>query len=227
MEFMASCKKSSDFLKYLIETSSGEEASERIPPLAQLSGELGVSVSRLREQLAVAKAFGLVDVRSRVGIRRLEYSFAPAVQYSLLYAIKRKHKYFEDFLNLRCHVENAYFAQAVASLTPADHQELHKLVEDAWAKLEGRPIRIPYEEHRKLHLAIYRRLENVFVTGILEAYWDAYESVGLNVFADYEYLQKGWDYHQRLVEAISQGDTEQGLRLLREHFDLLIELIIS
>ncbi|MEA2008297.1 MAG: FCD domain-containing protein [Chloroflexota bacterium] len=224
---MTSRKESSGFLEYLIETYDGEETSERILPLTQLGEELGVSVSRLREQLAVAKAFGLVDVRPRLGIRRLDYSFAPAARYSLLYAINQEHKRFEDFLDLRRHIENAYFVQAVEALTPADHQELHKLVENAWAKLEGRPIRIPHEEHCKFHLTIYSRLKNVFVTGILEAYWDAYESVGLNVFADYEYLQNVWTYHQRLIETISQGDTEQGLNLLREHFGLLVERITS
>ena len=224
---MTYCKESSQFLEYLIDNSDGEEPLDRIPPLSQLSDELDVSVSRLREQLAVAKAFGLVDVRPRVGIRRLEYCFVPAVRYSLLYAIEQEHKHFEDFLDLRRHVEYAYFAQAVEALTPADYRRLHKLIEDAWAKLEGRPIRIPHEEHRNFHLSIYCRLENVFVTGILEAYWDAYEAVGLNVFADYEYLQRGWNYHQSLVEAISQGDTELGLQLLGEHLDLLIERITS
>ena len=220
-------KESSEFLEYLLQDSSGENTTERIPPLTQLSTELGVSVSRLREQLAVAKALGLVNVRPRVGINRLAYSFTPAVRHSLLYAIKQDNKNFEDFLDLRRHVENAYFAQAVEALTPADHRELQKLVESAWTKLEGRPIRIPHQEHREFHLVIYRRLDNVFVTGLIESYWEAYESVGLNVFADYEYLQTGWRYHQRLLEAISQGDVEQGLRLLREHFDLLIDRITS
>jgi DNA-binding FadR family transcriptional regulator len=36
-----------------------------------MSKELGVSVALLREQLEVAKAIGLVEVRPRTGIRRL------------------------------------------------------------------------------------------------------------------------------------------------------------
>ena len=52
------------------------------------------------------------------------------------------------------------------------------LIERALEKLRGTPVQVPHEEHRKLHLMIYSRLDNPFVTGILEAYWDAYEAVG-------------------------------------------------
>ncbi len=60
---------------------------ERLPTLKELSGQLDIGVSRLREQLEVARALGLVEVRPRTGIRRLEYEFQPAVQLSLNYAI--------------------------------------------------------------------------------------------------------------------------------------------
>jgi DNA-binding GntR family transcriptional regulator len=57
--------------------------------------------------------------------------------------------------------------------------------------------------------------------GILEAYWEAYEAVGLNVYADYEYLQEVWSYHQKMVDAICRGDFELGYQALVEHKDLL------
>jgi DNA-binding GntR family transcriptional regulator len=91
-------------------------------------------------------------------------------------------------------------------------------------KLSGSPIQVPHEEHRNLHLLIYRRLENPFVTGILEAYWDAYETVGLNVFAGgYEYLQEVWHYHQEMVESICKGDYKAGYEALIAHTDLLYQ----
>jgi DNA-binding GntR family transcriptional regulator len=92
----------------------------------------------------------------------------------------------------------------------------------AWEKLRGTPTRVPHEEHRALHLKIYSRLENPFVTGLLEAYWDAYEAVGLNVFAGgFEYLQEVWQYHQQMVESICDGNFEAGYQALIAHTDLL------
>jgi DNA-binding FadR family transcriptional regulator len=70
-------------------------------------------------------------------------------------------------------------------------------------------------------MLIYRRLNNVFVQGILEAYWGAYEAVGLNVFADYIYLQAVWNFHQTMIDSIIVGEYDSGYKALVEHKDLL------
>ncbi len=106
-------------------------------------------------------------------------------------------------------------------LTEEDHSELQRLVASAWSKLRGVPVQIPHLEHRELHLAVFRRLANPFVLGILEAYWEAYENFGLNLYADYIYLEEVWSYHQKMVDAICQGDYEAGYQALVEHTDLI------
>ncbi len=224
---MPQSKLSSDFLNYLVSVpvangTTPAEASQ-IPSLTELSKELGTSVASLREQVEVAEALGLVEVRPRTGIRRLPYSFLPAVKQSLAYAIRLDSAYFQAFSELRNHLEAAFWDQAVQLLTPEDHQTLQLLMKQAWEKLNGNPIQIPHAEHRLLHLTIYRRLENPFVIGILEAYWEAYETVGLNVFADYHYLQEVWNYHQKMVDAICDGDHRSGYEALIQHKDLLFQ----
>lgn len=213
----------SEFFLFLLQNS--ETDNEKLPSLKDLSTELGISISRLREQLEVAKALGLVDVRPRLGIRPLPYSFTPAVDASLCYAIQFDNNNFEKFVDLRRHLEYAYFPQAVDLLQESDHQELRRLVQEAWEKLRGSPVRIPHDEHRQLHLTIFNRLNNVFVSGLLEAYWDAYEAVGLNVYADLDYLEQVWTYHDQLAEAAITKDKSRGLKVLHEHFDLMDRML--
>ena len=67
----------SAFLQYLTERTDAE--GDRLPPLSELSQQLGVSIASLREQLEVARTLGVVEVRPKVGIRRLPYRFKPAV----------------------------------------------------------------------------------------------------------------------------------------------------
>ena len=211
----------SEFLRYL---AAHEEAESVLPPLNELSRELGIGVAALREQLEVARALGLVEVKPRMGTRRREYSFTPAIRQSLGYALALDNGHFLKYADLRNHVEAAFWDQAVRQLTDEDKQELRDLVTRASEKLRGKPIQVPHEEHRLLHLKIYSRLANPFVTGILEAYWEAYEAVGLNVFAgSYEYLQEVWQYHQKMVEAICTGDFEAGYEALVAHTDLLYQ----
>lgn len=214
----------SEFLRYL---ASHEQTEQSLPALTALSRELGVSVASLREQLEVARALGLVEVRPRTGIRRQPYNFLPAVRQSLQYALALDKGSFIAFADLRRHIETAYWHEAVALLTPEDHAALKALVARAWDKLRGNPIEIPHAEHRELHLTIYSRLNNPFVIGLLQAYWEAYETVGLNVFTDYDYLTEVWTYHQKMVDSICIGKFEAGYKALTEHSDLINQLIAS
>jgi len=209
----------SEFIRYL---ASHEEAEGNVPSLSDLSRELGISVAGLREQLEVARALGMVEVRPRTGTRRLAYSFAPAVKQSLAYALALNENYFEKYSQLRNHLEAAYWDEAVKLLTEEDKLELQTIIKRAQDKLSGNIIQVPHEEHRRLHMLIYKRLNNPFVTGLLEAYWDAYEAVGLNLYAgSRDYLQEVWGYHKTMVQSICNGNYSAGHKALVTHIDLL------
>ncbi|HLE16088.1 MAG TPA: FCD domain-containing protein [Anaerolineales bacterium] len=218
---MARKRATNEFIEYLLAHPVIEGDRLRLPPLNDLSRQLGMSVSTLREQMEAARALGLVEARPRTGVRRLPYSFLPAVSESLSYAIALDQDYFQKYADLRQKIETAYWYEAVQLLTDEDHIRLRALVNRAWEKLRGSPIQIPQGEHREMHLLIYRRLNNPFVLGLLEAHWDAYEAVGLNLYADYFYLEEVWGYHQRMVDGILTGDLEAGYQALLEHTDLL------
>ena len=211
----------SEFLRYL---ASHNEAEAGLPALSELSRELGISVAALREQLEVARALGLVEVKPRTGMRRRPYEFASTVRHSLGYALMLNEDHFQKFSELRNHLESAYWDEAVKKLTRGDKKELKALIVRAREKLVGPPVQVPHEEHRTLHLLIYSRLDNPFVSGILEAYWDAYESVGLNMYAgSINYLNKVWDYHSLMVESICSGNHAAGREALIAHIALLAQ----
>jgi DNA-binding FadR family transcriptional regulator len=215
--------RSFDLLEYI--ASAGNGYSERLPSLESLSAEHGVSISVLREQLQVARVLGLVEVKPRTGIRRLPYTFAPAVRESLSYALARDRHAFDQFADVRRHLERAYWFEAVERLNTEDIQHLQDLVTRADELLHGDPVRVPHAEHRELHLTIFQYLENPFVLGLLEAYWSAYEEVGLNRYAGIKYLEQVWDYHRKMVKALADGDKAKGHQLLNEHFDLIDKIL--
>ena len=208
-----------DSLSYLADHAG--VAGSKLPPLTELSKTLGISVSKLREQMEVARALGLVEIRPRTGIQTRLYSLFPGLRLSLRYALAAGVGTFQEIKDLREHLETSFWAEAVQSLTAEDKQELLDLVHRAWAMLRGNPIQIPHAEHRQLHLTIFSRLENKFVQGIIEAYWDAYEIVGLNMYTDYTYLEDVWSHHEKMAVAIHQGAYDQGYKALIEHFAIL------
>jgi DNA-binding FadR family transcriptional regulator len=217
----------SDFLRFLLIKAAepgGCDAGARLPSLDDISAQTGISIGKLREQLEVARALGLVEVSPRRGIRCRAFEFLPAVRLSLMVALSLDRRMFKAYSQLRVHLEDAFWDEAVALLTEADRANLQELVARAWAKLNLERIQIPHAEHRQFHLTIYSRLANPFVQGLLEAYWDAYEAVELNTYADLGYLQTVWTYHERIVAAICSGEFEAGKVLLAEHHHLLDEM---
>jgi DNA-binding FadR family transcriptional regulator len=211
----------SDLLNYLI--SAGFQPGDRLPTITELQTEnhLGQSISKVREQLEVARALGLVEVRSKTGMKLKPYSFTPAVRLSLFFALATDPDAFELFTTLRNHIEVAFWHEACASMTDDDKAIMHQCVETAREKLTAPRIRLANEEHRTFHLTMFRHLENPFVIGLLEAYWDAYLTMEPNRYAEYAYHQSVWNYHEQILNAIDAGDYDTAQRLFVEHTRLL------
>lgn len=208
----------SELLNYLAENQAEES---KIPSLHELSNELNLSVASLREQLAVARALGVIEARPRTGLRKIKYSFTPAIRESVSYAITMEPSHFEMYADLRRHLESSYWLQAVRFLTREDIEKMETLIKQAFDKLNGRPIQIPHREHRKLHMLMFSPIKNVFVSGVLEAYWDFYEAVGLDRYTEYSYLIGVWNHHQSIVESIKKGNFEEGHQKMSEHMELI------
>jgi len=212
-------KLDSDFLHYLVQHHINP--GDRLPSLNEIGDDMGVSVGKLREEVAVARQLGVVSVRPRLGIQREPFDFARVILPAILFSLATGETSFAQLSRLRRMIETSFWDEAVVCLTAGDRLVLRQLVESAWAKLRGEPIHIPNAEHRQLHLTIFGRLANPLVHGLLVAYWDAYDASELTRFVRYEYWVEVWTYHERIVDALCADDFERGRRLLNEHFALL------
>jgi DNA-binding FadR family transcriptional regulator len=209
----------SDIRRYIVKRQL--QPGDRLPTIIELSQELGVSASKIREELAVARTLGWVQIKPRTGTQMMEFDFGPAVTLSALYALSLNPAFFQDFSQLRQSVELSFWREAVAQLTPEDIAELRRLVICAREKLNRVPIEVPFQEHRRLHLAFFKHLENPFAQGILDAYWTIYRAFGLALYAELSYHREVWDYHDRMVECVARRDVDGSYQALRDHMDLL------
>ena len=217
---MSGINLGSDFLNYIVR--HGYQPGDRLPSIQELTADshLDMSANKVREQLEVARMLGWVEVRSKRGTRVKDYAFTPAVRLSALYALANGER-FESFASLRNHVEAAYWNDACALLVDADLDIMQGCIDSAERKLDSPPIHIPNPEHRLFHMTVFKRLDNTFVLGILEAYWDLYEEVGINRYMDYRYLREVWDYHARILRHIRSRDFDAAREAFIEHTRLL------
>lgn len=221
-------EKQEEFIDLLIQkqkASAPDMAS--LPSIEAISKELGFSTACLREQMELARNLGLIKTQPRKGIEIQDYRFTPAVSRSLYYAVKLDRTYFEQFSDVRNHLEKIYFREAAALLHESDIKSLAQLTLKAQKKLHGMPVQIPHEEHRQYHLLIYQPLQNTFLNGLLEAYWDMYELIGLDVYTDLSYLEKVWNFHERVLEKLEQHDIEKAYQILIDHMQLIYQREIN
>lgn len=216
---MTSFNFDSAILRYIIEHQV--RPGDRLPTINDLSKELGISVSKVREDLEVVRALGLVQVRPRSGMQVQPFDFGPAATLSVLYALGQDRESFHDFAKIRKSIELAFWDEAVRQLTAEDIVILRECVDSAHCKLTQVPIHVPFEEHRTLHLTLFRHLTNPFVQGLLQAYWTAYQAYGLALYADISYHRDLWRYHEQIVECVASGDYEGGRTALADHMSLL------
>ncbi len=211
----------SDFIAYIVENQV--QPDEKLPSLQDISKEIGISVGKLREQLEVARTLGIVSVRPRRGTIRLPYDFAPAVQASLSFGLQTQATTFNQFSQLRQALETQFWDEAVALLTIEDKADLEEIIGNAWNRLNGTPSHAPNKEHRQFHLKIFSRLDNPFVQGLLETYWTAYADSQITRLMGYDYWVQVWKYHERITNALTSNQFDEGRDLLIEHFSLLPE----
>jgi DNA-binding FadR family transcriptional regulator len=209
----------SDLLRYIVE--NGYRPGDLLPTIQSISRNMDVSIAKTRESLEVARALGAVEIKPGRGTRVAEYTFAPAASMSALYAIGLDSAGFEHLSELRNALEGYFWEAAVTQLAAVDIAGLRAILESAHERLSSQPVQVPAEEHRRLHLALFARLDNPFVLGILEAFWEAYDTFGFNVYTDLDYHRRVWDYHERIVAALEVGDIDGGRHLLVEHMHLL------
>jgi GntR family transcriptional repressor for pyruvate dehydrogenase complex len=210
--------------KYIIEEGciAREQGKElKLPPMDELAEELGVSRGKLREELIAIQAYGIAEMRPGDGTYVRPFDFYTATRTLALYAIECDRKHFDQLYEVRIQLEFAFWERAARNLTQEDTARLQRIIERAEKKLHGIPVEIPHDEHREFHTIIFSRLENKFALGILKAYWDAYEAVGLHRYFELSYYESMWDSHRKMVEAIVEGRYEDGKEILAHHFTLL------
>ena len=214
----------SEVLQYIVHEGRRSEHNGKrwkLPPMDELSRTLGVSRGKLREQLITAQAWGAVEMRPGDGTYVRPLDFYTPIRGPVLYGVALDTRNFDRYYQLRIRLEVAFWTDATRKLTAEDKDELQRIVQRAERRLRGTPVEIPHREHRALHLLIFARLDNEFVLGLLRAYWDAYEAVGLHRYFEYGYYEEVWSSHRAMVDAIRAGQYGEGREILIQHFGLL------
>jgi DNA-binding GntR family transcriptional regulator len=176
----------------------------------QLSEELGVSRTPLREALGRLAADGLVELLPQRGARVADVSPADM----------------ETSYGARLVIEPAAAALAASRRTAEDIAEMRRAIADH--RRETADVQAVYDANRDFHLAVVRASGNPFLLRFCEQLW--VRRLGLRVYEEQreppEFIAADADWHERIADAIEAGDPALAEREMREHIGQAMELLL-
>ncbi|MEU6575843.1 FadR/GntR family transcriptional regulator [Streptomyces sp. NPDC046805] len=190
-----------------------------LPTEPELMEFLGASRNSVREALKALQAMGIVEIRHGFGTYVGPMSLAPMIE-GLAFRTVAGHYRGEDtllqLLELREAVETGLVSRLAGQLPEADLTELDALV----ARMEGQAAEgaVLAETDRAFHAALYRGLDNVLLSEVLEAFWDAFHRVQRDLVEVPQDPRVTCRQHREILDAVRSGDSVRAEEAIRDHF---------
>jgi DNA-binding GntR family transcriptional regulator len=176
----------------------------------QLSEELGVSRTPLREALGRLAADGLVELLPQRGARVADITPADM----------------ESSYGARLVIEPGAAALAAKRRPPEDIAEMRRAIADH--RRQPANVQAVFAANRDFHLAVVRASGNPFLLRFCEQLW--VRRLGLRVYEEQreppESIAADADWHERIADAIEAGDSRKAERLMRRHIGEAMELLL-
>ncbi len=204
-----------DYIKEYIITHNLTPGSP-LPPESQLSEELGISRSSVREAVKSLQSLGLIEVRRGDGLYVRDTNF-DAITEILSYNLRLNPEMLVEVLHLRIWLESAVIAEAIPRLSRDDIAELDGIIQ-RWKHL--RDVGKSTEElDAQFHRILYRSLGNSTLDKILEVFWIALHAYSEQVkHLTPKELRVQYQNHKGILEALKQGDAALARQRLIDHF---------
>ncbi|MET7603365.1 FadR/GntR family transcriptional regulator [Streptomyces avermitilis] len=190
-----------------------------LPTEPELMELLGASRNSVREALKALQAMGIVEIRHGFGTYVGPMSMAPMIE-GLAFRTVAGHYRGEDsllqLLELREAVETGLISRLAGRLAPHDLVELDGLV-DRMEKEAAEGVGLA-ETDRAFHATLYRGLGNVLLSEVLEAFWDAFHRVRIDLVDVPQDPRVTCRQHREILDAVRSGDSIRAEEAIREHF---------
>jgi len=204
-----------DYIKEYIIIHNLQPGSPLLPE-SQLSEELGISRSSVREAVKSLQSLGLIEVRRGDGLYVRETNF-DAITEILSYNLRLNPEMLVEVLHLRMWLESAVIGEAIPRLSPSDIADLEGIIRQ-W-KQHTDTGKSTEELDEQFHRILYRSLGNTTLDKILGVFWIALHRYSEQVkHMTPKETRVQYENHKGILEAVKQGDAALARQRLLDHF---------
>jgi len=187
-----------------------------LPTEAQLSEQLGVSRTAVREALRSLESVGVIYSRQGGGRYVSAFSMEPVIQ-NLAYSMLCDVEDVKELLLVRERLEVSFIGDAIASMDEATLEELRQLIRKIQVKARAGESFVP--DDLAFHRAIYRVIGNRLLLKLLDIFWDVYRNLrdqSLQVVHDPDVQARN---HEAILTAIESKNVQLAQKHIVDHFD--------
>jgi GntR family transcriptional repressor for pyruvate dehydrogenase complex len=186
----------------------------RVPPERELTKELGVGRSTVREALNGLALMGVVDIRHGQGVfvaeRKDEDDSTDALEQALMKGVTR------EFIEARLVVEVEIARFAAERRTDGDLQQIAETIEELKRAL-GAPTKRALKPATQFNLAVAEAAHNEVLASLMRPFVRLMIERAPALYDQEEFRR--WDIEDltRIYEAIREGDGDLAAERMREH----------
>jgi DNA-binding FadR family transcriptional regulator len=198
----------------LLELVAAMEPGERVPSERELTRDLGVGRSTVREALNGLARMGLVEIRHGQGVfvvaPKPSEDAAEALERALMKGVT------QEFLEARLVVEVEVARLAALRRTEADLQRIEETIEALEGAREA-PTDEALEPATQFNQAVAEAAHNEVLAGVEESFVTLMLERAPDLYDSPEF--RDWDVaeHRRILAAIRASDPELAAACMREH----------
>jgi DNA-binding FadR family transcriptional regulator len=187
----------------------------RLPSESELSSELGVSRTAIREGFKSLEAVGVINAHQGKG-RFVSKFDSGAIADNLAISLTLDRPRLQEVLEIRKALETGFLSQAASLLNVDDFEALERLVRRMNLKVKEPTTFI--QEDMEFHRILFRKLNNRVLLNILEMFWKLFGQVEEGTEHTLDQLTEAVDQHRVIVAALRKGNVSRAKDLLEVHF---------
>ena len=199
----------------LLEAIQDLPPGTRLPPERELTQELGVGRSTVREALNGLAAMGAVDIRHGQGMfvadRSSQEARTPdALERALMKGVTR------EFIEARLLVEVEIARLAAQRRTDADLEQIAETIDDLKRAFDA-PTKDALKPATGFNLAVAEAAHNEVLAGVMRPFINLMIERAPALYEVGEFRRWDIEDHTRIYEAIRDGDPDLAADRMREH----------
>lgn len=187
----------------------------KLPSESELSAELGVSRTAIREGFKSLEASGLINAQHGVG-RFVGKFDSDAIAGNLAVSLTIDRPSLQQILEIRKALETGFLSTAASLLKAEDFEALDRLVGRMSLKVKEPTTFLA--EDMEFHRILFSKLNNRFLLNILEIFWKVFIHIEEGTEHTAQQLTEAVNQHKGIVAALRKGKISRARDLLELHF---------